>query len=144
MPKYRYIVVNEENKQLNGTISTPDEQSARQELNELGFSVISINELNEEENTAKKDEEMPIFEFGAIDKNQKHVAGTIQAEDRYAAYKRLVNEYSFDVEYIVDSKLPDANKFKEKQKGIYDLQDKLNEELFLTQKKTTTDEKELQ
>ena len=43
--KFKYIVINEENKQLYGTIGATDEGSARKELNELGFSIVSIEEI---------------------------------------------------------------------------------------------------
>ncbi len=141
MPKYRYIVINTENQQLNGTIGAPDEQSARRELNELGFSVVSMAEIKEEELAAAA--EMPVFEFAGIDKNGKRVIGTIQAEDRFSAYKRLITEYTFVVEYVIDDKLSEAEKEGERQKGAYDLQSMLEEEQAGTQKKETGEEKEL-
>ncbi len=143
MPKYRYIVINQENKQLNGTIGAPDEQSARQELNELGFSVISINLLPEE--SVEEDPTVLTFEFAAIDKNQKKVIGTIQAQDRYMAYKRLVNEYTFEVEYVIANELPETEKVQERKKGTYDLQQQLDKEAVLNPKgdNNNRDEKEL-
>lgn len=141
MPKYKYIVINQENKQLQGTIGAPDDASARKELNQLGFSVVSMVPMVEEEIAATN--EMPMFEFAAIDKNQKRVVGTIQAEDRVAAFKRLVYEYAFDVEYVVDNNLTEGQKEKERSKGAYDLQDILAEEQMLTQKKETSEEKDM-
>lgn len=142
MPKYRYIVVNNENQQLDGTIGAPDEASARKELNGLGFSVISMTPMAEEEITAAANE-MPVFEFAGIDKNGKRVLGTIQAEDRLAAFKRLVNEYAFNVEYVIDDKLSEAEKIQERQKGVFDLQSSVEEEQSLTKKKETGAEKDL-
>jgi hypothetical protein len=142
MPKYKYIVINPENKQLEGVIGAPDEASAKNELNELGFSVIAMNQIAEEE-MATSVAEMPVFEFGAIDKNQKHVIGTIQAAERYSAYKRLISEYSFQVEYVIDNNLTEEQKIIERQKGALDLQDMMNEEGMLTQKKMTNEEKDL-
>jgi hypothetical protein len=143
MPKYKYLVINQENKQLQGTIGAPDVQTARQELNELGFSIVSINEIQDEQTTSENAENIITFEFAAIDKNQKRVVGTIQAADRYSAFKRLVFEYAFEVEYIVDNALSEDQKQKERQKSIYDLQDKLNEEQALTQVKESNDEKDM-
>ncbi len=136
MPKYSYNVINEENKALSGTISAPDEQSARAELNQLGFSVIGIIEISENETSgAQEGPVLPTFEFSAIDKSQKHVVGTIQAEDRYSAYKRLISEYAFEVEYLVDQSLPEPQKSEEKTKGVFELQNQLDEESQLVQKK---------
>jgi succinate dehydrogenase/fumarate reductase cytochrome b subunit len=141
MPKYKYIVINQENKQLQGTIGAPDDTAARKELNELGFSVVSMTTMAAEELAAAN--EMPVFEFAAIDKNQKRVVGTIQAEDRVAAFKRLVSEYAFDVEYVVDNNLSEGQKEKERTKGAYDLQDMITEEQMLTKKKETGEEKDM-
>lgn len=143
MPKYRYIVVNQENNQLNGTIGAPDEKSARQELNELGFSVVSIQEMTDEEQAPSAEAVLPTFEFAAIDKNQKHIVGTIQSTDRFNAYKRLVTEYALEVEYLINNNLTEEQKVKERKKGIYDLQDMLSEEEMVVQKKESSDEKDM-
>ena len=137
MPKYRYNVINPENKSLSGTINAPDEQSARLELNQLGFSIISINEIPEETAAEGAAEGAPqiTFEFAAIDKNQKRVVGTIQAEDRYGAYFRLVKEYLFEVEYLVDTALPEDQKTGEKQKGVFELQNQMDEAELAMKKK---------
>ncbi|MFA5829186.1 MAG: hypothetical protein WC843_01705 [Candidatus Gracilibacteria bacterium] len=134
MQKYRYTVINPENKELTGTIGAPDEKSARAELNQLGFSIISIIAIAEnEEATATSD--LPKFEFSATDKNLKKVNGTIQAEDRYAAYKRLVKEYLLEVEYVIDLNLTEEEKVKERQKGAFELQNKLDGEALEEKKK---------
>jgi len=136
MPKYSYNVINQENKPLSGTISAPDEKAARGELNQLGFSVIGINEIPEEQqNAVPEGPTLPTFEFAGIDKNQKRVVGTIQSEDRYGAYKRLVNEYTFEVEYLVDQSLPEAEKNDAKIKGVFELQNKMDEENQLSMSK---------
>lgn len=144
MPKYKYIVVTEENQQLSGIIGAPDEKSARKELNQLGFSIVSMEETTAEEKpSAAAAGELAVFEFGAIDKNQKKIAGTIQAEDRYAAFKRLVAEYNFEVEYVIDNALSEEQKGAERAKGAHDLAQKFDEETVLTKKKETGEEKDL-
>jgi len=140
MPRYRYTVINQENKQLQGTIGAPDEQSARLELNDLGFSIVELSEITEE--SGKTASEMPIFEFAALDKNQKHVVGTIQAEDPYKAFIRLISEYDFEVEYVIDNELPEKDKETERKKGAYDLYSKYQEENAVKNKETS-DEKDL-
>ncbi len=142
MPKFRYTVVNPDNKSLQGTISAPDEKAARNELNELGFSILNMEEMPEEE--ANGDQaEIPTFEFAATDKNGKRVVGTIQAEGIYSAFKRLITEYALTVEYIIDNSLPEAKKEKERRKGALDLYARYEEEKTLAKKKETTDEKDL-
>lgn len=140
MPKYQYNVVNQENKALTGTISAPDEQSARGELNQLGFSIIGIIEIPETQaEAAQQGPALPTYEFAAVDKNQKRVVGTIQSEDRYGAYKRLINEYTFEVEYLVDQSLPEGQKTEEKAKGVFELQNQIDEETQVLQKKMSGD-----
>lgn len=142
MPKYRYTVVNKDNKQLQGSISAPDEEGARGELNELGFSIIAMEEIAEEEKAAPE-VEIPTFEFAAVDKNQKRVVGTIQSEDRYTAYKRLITEYALEVEYVINNDLAETKKEKARKKGSYDLYTKYEEEQGTTKEKVTGDEKDL-
>ncbi len=142
MPKYKYLVINQENIQLEGTIGAQDEQSARQELNQLGFSVLSMSEIHQEENVVSESQ-LPVFEFAATDKNGRHVVGTIQSADRYSAYKRLISEYAFQVEYVIDDNLDEATKQARRLEGAFDLQDMYAEENMLLQKQETGEEKDL-
>lgn len=144
MPKYRYTVVNKENKQLSGTIGAPDEKNAREELNQLGFSILELGEISGETETPAEGKPLPKFEFAAIDKNMKRVVGTIQAQDRYSAYKRLIAEYQFEVEYLVDLSLSEPEKELMRQKGIYELQNKLDEEGLELKKKEPTEQFDFQ
>lgn len=135
MPKYRYTVMNPDNKELTGTIATPDEKNAREELNHLGFSILKLEEISETVEAEEK-EQLTKFEFSAIDKNSKRVAGSIQAQDRFSAYKRLVQEYSFQVEYLVDASLDEKSKNDQRVKGVFELQNKLDEEELSKKKET--------
>lgn len=141
MPKYKYTVINPDNKSLQGTIAAPDEAGARKELNELGFSILSIEEIQEETATEAQSK-VPTFEFAATDKNAKRVVGTIQAENAYNAFVRLITEYSLAVEYIIDNSLPEAKKEKERAKGSSEFYAKYEDEIQKA-KKVTTDEKDL-
>lgn len=143
MPKFRYNVINTANQQLEGTISSPDETSARKELNELSFSIVSIEEIPQQETTEDDEIQLPTFEFAGIDKNQKRVAGTIQAESEYEAYKRLLKEYEFEIEYIIPNNLAEAQKEKARKKGAYEFHSQLEDEMLIKEGKETTDEKDL-
>lgn len=117
MPKFRYIVVNKENRQLSGVVNSPDLDTAQNDLKELGFSIVSIEEAQEKGN----EETGTTFEFSGIDNQKKNIIGTIIAEDRYSAFKRLITEYNLDVRYIVQSDLDESEKEKQKTAGIIDL-----------------------
>lgn len=141
MPRFRYTVINEENKQLQGTIGAPEESSARKELNDLGFSILTLEILDE--TTQTNESEIPVFEFEAFDKNQKKVLGTIQAEDQYAAFKRLLSEYEFEINYVIDNDLPEKDKEKQRKLGAIDLYNKFQEETAENRQKETGNEKDL-
>ncbi len=128
MPKYTYTVVNKENKQLSGSINAPDEASARKELNGLGFSILSIKQVAEDTQSIETAEELTKYEFSAIDKNGKRVVGTIQGEDKYAVFKRMIEEYQFNVEALYEADLSQEEKEKAIARGVADLQDRLHEE----------------
>lgn len=150
MPRYKYTVVTADGKKLNGTIDSPDENIARQDLNSLGFSIIGIQEM---EKTAKdSDDGHIVFEFEAFDKKGKKVVGTIPALNKYEAFKRLTLEYEFNVMALYKGATSSYEKLQEKQAGIADLQEDLQRELALAKSKnhtptaesTPTDEPEVQ
>ncbi len=146
--KFKYIVITEENKQLYGTIGATDEGSARKELNELGFSIVSIEEIAEtptEETTPEEASDQPVitFEFLSLDKNNRHIKGTIQAADKLSAYKRLIEEYEFEVQYLYDIQSTPEQIEQEKIHGVYELQNQVDAEKQLIKRKVTTEEKDL-
>lgn len=129
MPKYSYRVVNQENIQLQGTINAPDEQTARHELNLLSFSIISLNQVADDSvDTTTQPDNIIKFEFTAKDKTGKEVAGTIQGEEIYAVFKRLINEYQFEVHTLFPQNFSEEEKEKAKLTGVDQLRDKYEEE----------------
>lgn len=125
MPKFRYIVVNKENRQLSGVVNAPDVEVAQNDLKELGFSIVSIEKAEKE----KKEEKGKTFEFSGIDKRKKNITGTIVSEDRYSAFKRLITEYDLDVRYILEDGLSKKEKEKRKSQGVIDLMKKYQKEV---------------
>ncbi len=117
MPKFKYIVVNKENRQLSGVVDAPNLDTAQEDLKELGFSIVSIEEAEQttQEEVGQK------FEFSGIDNQKKKIVGTIVSEDRYSAFKRLISEYELDVRYIVQANLDEQEKEKQKTAGIIGL-----------------------
>jgi hypothetical protein len=130
MPQYSYTVINKENQQLNGTINAPDEQSARKELNAMEFAILSITDITNYAPAAAValPENVIKYEFAANDKNGKKVVGTIQGEDIYSVYKRLLFEYKFLVQQLYPANLGEKEKAEAINKGVDELKDKLVEE----------------
>lgn len=139
MPQYSYTLINAENQELNGTINAPDEAAARKELSAIG-SIITLNtvadnapaplpEANEKQVAEAEQEGKTIkFDFEATDKNGKKVVGTIQGEEIYPVFKRLIKEYQFKVEQLYPSDLDEKEKEKARLHGVENLQDQLEEE----------------
>jgi hypothetical protein len=144
MPQYSYTIINADNQELNGTINAPDEAAARNELSSIG-SVLTLNTVSENASAAaepaetdvisaeteaeeEENEQIIKYDFEAIDKNGKKVVGTIQGEDIYSIYKRLVQEYQFDVSQLYPDNLSPKDKGKAQLRGLDDLKDKLTEE----------------
>lgn len=131
MPKYSYTVINQEGQKLIGTINADSEKLAQENLSKLGFPILDINEMVEHKEVEASDEpieEAPKFEFQAVDQNGRKVAGSIGAEDKYSAFKRLITEYHFAVEFLCLSTLSPEAKEEEKKRGVVDLYAKLKTE----------------
>ena len=93
--QFQYTAVNNENKKLNGFINAVSEENARSQLNDLGLAVLSIQVTENVEETSEENAKK--LKFEALDKNGKKVIGTIPEKDLSKAYRRLVEEYSFQV-----------------------------------------------
>lgn len=97
MPIFKYTVANKEGKKLSGTVEAPDEITARTELNNLGFSILLLQETKE---LPAIDTEFTKFIFEAIDKNSKLINGSIPAKTEDEAVFKLYNEYELNVSAI--------------------------------------------
>lgn len=97
MSIFKYQVTNSTGKNLNGTVEAPNEEIARTELNNMGFSIISLEHTNE---IPKGNKDMKKFVFESIDKNSKLISGTIPAKDKEDAYTKLKEGYDFNVTAI--------------------------------------------
>ncbi len=97
MPIFKYTVANKDGKKLSGTVEAPDEKTARSELNNLGFSILILQETNQLPPT---DQNLTKFVFEAIDKNSQLVNGTIPANNEDEAFEKLHSEYALNVTAI--------------------------------------------
>jgi hypothetical protein len=106
MAQYQYTAVNSTGKKLSGIIGATSEEEARKQLNTFGISLLAIQQTAEtpaktQTGEAATTSELTKFEFEAFDKAGKKVLGTIPASSRYKAFKRLMDEYQFEVSYVV-------------------------------------------
>lgn len=97
MANFKYTVANKDGKKLSGTVEAPDEKIAREELNNLGFSILSLKETTE---NAKLASHLTKFVFEAYDKSSKFVTGTIPAISKDQALKKLKNQYNLNINAI--------------------------------------------
>lgn len=125
MPIYSYKVANKEGKNLSGTVEAPDEQTARTELNNLGFSIIEIKETKEK---PKLSSNLKMFNFEALDKSSKQVSGTIPAENQQKAFEKLDTEYSLNVTAIWEEGASEEEIKEARKTGTQSLQDQLVKE----------------
>ena len=94
MPTFKYLVVNQDKKELSGTVEAPNDITARKELNNLGFSILNLEETTGPIETASL---LPKFFFEAIDKNSRLISGTIPAATEELAWNILKHEYALTV-----------------------------------------------
>ncbi len=97
MPIFKYTIANKDGKKLSGNVEAPDENTARVELQNLGFSILLLQESKEIE---KADANLKKFVFEAIDRNNKLVTGTIPAQTSEESIKKLESEYELNVSAI--------------------------------------------
>jgi len=122
MAIFKYTVANKEGKKLSGTVEAPEEQTARIELNNLGFSILSLEETTE---APQIDSSLTKFAFEAIDKNTKLVSGTIPAKDEPEALEKLKTEYSLTVSAIWPENATPEQIIEAKTRGSQQLQQAL-------------------
>lgn len=136
---FHYIALSAEQKELSGVIEAADEQSARKKLNNLGLSIVSINQVDSFTQAAAAGDNKNVFEFEGIDKNSKRVTGTIKAITPIQAYARLTDEYLLSVLSLFKSTLAPAEKEEAKKMGVESLK-KDYEKLYGGKKKKQKDE----
>jgi len=101
MPTFKYTVANTQGKKLSGSIEAPNESLAREELNGLGFSILEIKELSQEDKPLQQKSDNQIkYVFEARNTQGQNILGTISSLSELLAYKRLRDEYSLNVTSI--------------------------------------------
>lgn len=131
MPIFKYKVTNSSGKNLSGTVEAPNEQIARTELNNMGFSIVSLDLTTE---MPKVDKSLKKYVFEAIDQNSKLITGTIPAKDEEDAYNKLGEGYSLNITAIWEEGASEdaINNARDKgaQKHQNTLESKKNDEII--------------
>ncbi|MBI5754321.1 hypothetical protein HZA40_04225 [Candidatus Peregrinibacteria bacterium] len=122
MAIFKYTIANKDGKKLSGSVEAPDENTARVELQNLGFSILLLQETKE---APKTNSNLSKFIFEAIDKNTKHVSGTIPAKNQDEAIKKLESEYQLNVSAIWKDGASQAEIDTARKEGQTRLQNKL-------------------
>jgi len=120
MSMFYYLAVSgSDNRRMNGQIDASNEMAARNELNRMGLSVLSISDKASAEIGTS---DTVIFEFEALDRTQKKVSGTIDALDLTAAYSRLQDEFTFQVAYICRTDATNTEKEQARAQGMAEVE----------------------
>ncbi len=123
MAQFEYTAVNAGGKKLSGLIAADNEEEARKQLGSLNISLLSIQKTAETPvDTVTKEAgtsaELPKYEFEAFDKSGKKVLGSIPASSRYKAFQRLIDEYGFEVSYVIQAGATAEDKEKAKHDDL--------------------------
>ncbi|MBP9770776.1 hypothetical protein KBC97_01300 [Candidatus Gracilibacteria bacterium] len=97
MAIFKYTIANKDGKKLSGSVEAPDENTARLELENLGFSILLLQETKE---SPQADSTLSKFAFEAIDKNSRLVSGTIPSKTKEEAITKLQTEYELNISAI--------------------------------------------
>ncbi len=114
LQKFLFEAVTKEGKNMSGSIQAESEAAAREKLTKSGLAVLTIAPFKAQKKVAG----MKIFTFEAINPSKKHVKGTIEALDEYAAYKKLRMEYEFEISSLLPKEVSLEERIQLKKKGI--------------------------
>lgn len=146
MAQFQYTAVNNAGKKLSGIIGAATEDEARKQLNTFGISLLAIQKESDtvEQSVTKEagtSTSLPKFEFEAFDKLGKKVLGTIPASSRYKAFKRLMDEYQFEVSYVVPVGVSEEERNKAKGEDLSALKNEYEAQNKVTDKEVIAEQK---
>lgn len=110
--KFSYTALGKDNQKLTGTLTADSLEMAQAELHKMDLSILILNEAKEPttplstfespkasdlKTEIKRPVEIITYYFVGRDPQGKEVNGTIDSNDAYLAYKRLITEYKFEV-----------------------------------------------
>ncbi len=92
MPLFSYRAINDDNTEVRGSLESSDEQNARKALEDLSLEVLDIAEATRSHDVpvaAVPAEQVPVFAFEGKDASGTVRRGTLQATNKYEAFKSL-------------------------------------------------------
>ena len=119
---FHYSVIGEQGNEQKGKIEAISEEEAKQKLNDMGLSVLSLTS-DLKDMIPQDTKKLESFTFSGKDANGQEVEGSIESEDQIMAYKRLVEEFSLDLYWIINTNLPAAVQEAKKKKSIKFIED---------------------
>ena len=145
MLNFEYLAMWNDNSKQKWVISAENEQEAKHALHKLWLSVLKVTETSKIADTTverkwpktskvgsdiqEKDEyelwveDIIKFDFSWFDANWEKTSWNIESNNIVTAYKRLVEEFYIDVEWIVDDSLPSRLKESKRKTSINDVID---------------------
>ena len=139
MAIFKYTVANKEGKKLSGTIEADSEETARKELNGLGFSIFALQET---QSLPTLDQKLKKFTFEGVDKNSNLLSGTIPAETEQEAASRLESEYNLTITAIWPDGASEEEIKKAQATGSAKLQEQLKIDLEESKTKNLEQQKQ--
>lgn len=122
MPSFHYVALNKESAELSGVIEGPDQPSAAHKLNNLGLSVVSMQQVEGVLEHPDIDK-TKVLEFEAIDQYGKRVVGTITAASAREAFRKLYEIYQLNVSLLARSGLDAGTRKKEGESLLNEVRD---------------------
>lgn len=110
--KFSYVAIGSDNQKLTGNLEAKSLEIARNQLHKMNLSVIALNKVEAHQadvaanisksaepiqSKVKPEAELITYYFVAKDPQGKEVNGTIDANEPYLAYKRLMTDYQFQL-----------------------------------------------
>ncbi|MBT6831827.1 hypothetical protein HOA64_02090 [bacterium] len=126
--RFYFQAVNPEGQKISGSFFAESLEDARDRLRKQGMAILSLEVYSaaHDENTGGNFQK---FEFEGEDSNKKIVRGKIEAVDKFAAYKKLREEYQFDLKALFPENISESEKQAQREQGIpADFVEKFQEE----------------
>ena len=136
---FEYRILGPDGQEQTGSIEAQNEADAKEKLNSMGLSVLEVSEKLDKDIDAEDESEekkkLKKFFFSGKDVEKQEVEGEIEAASDLDAFKRLVEEFSLDLEWIVEASLPRAVQEARKKGSVKKLDDLAYERGITVEKK---------
>jgi hypothetical protein len=104
MPLFSYRAIDNDNKEVRGSIEAPDVESAKTALEDIHVEVVEVTEATRIKPPTKTDPEAPgqpaAFAFEGKDETGAVHRGTVQAPSKFDAFQRLRDDQGLSVSML--------------------------------------------